>query len=359
MKVAPGSTDVTTYFKLRNEDGTPATAITITDLDLQYTRSGASPTAKVDATALGAANSAHSDNTAFEIDATDQPGIYRVDWPDAAFASGVREVILTVKGPAGTLSEDMRVDLQADADTADAIWDEVLSIAAHNVAQSAGRRLRNLAALADVDSSINDAAATTTSFVTALTTAVDDFYNDQLIVFTSGTLAGQSRPIVDYDGTTKTITLDEPLTSAPANGVTFTIQSTHIHPIAQIQSGLATAAAVADLPTNAELTTALADLPTNAELATALAAADDAVLAAIAALENLSLSDVFDTVLTEAYAANGAAMNLREALYSIQQTIQMFAISGASKVVMSLDGVTPAFTITHNDATNPSAATRS
>jgi hypothetical protein len=43
-----------------------------------------------------------------------------------------------------------------------------------------------------------------------------------------------------------------------------------------------------DLPTNAELTAALADLPTNAELATALAAADDAVLAAIAALNNLS-----------------------------------------------------------------------
>jgi hypothetical protein len=58
---------------------------------------------------------------------------------------------------------------------------------------------------------------------------------------------------------------------------------------------LATAAAVADLPTNAELSTALAaaddavltaigDLPTNAELATALASADDAVLAAIDAL---------------------------------------------------------------------------
>jgi hypothetical protein len=40
------------------------------------------------------------------------------------------------------------------------------------------------------------------------------------------------------------------------------------------------------------LTTAVADLPTNAELSTALAAADDAVLAAIAALNNLSQANV-------------------------------------------------------------------
>lgn len=42
----------------------------------------------------------------------------------------------------------------------------------------------------------------------------------------------------------------------------------------------------------ANLDTQLADLPTNAELATALAAADDAVLAAIAALNNLSQANI-------------------------------------------------------------------
>lgn len=40
------------------------------------------------------------------------------------------------------------------------------------------------------------------------------------------------------------------------------------------------------------LTTAVADLPTNAELATALGTADDAVLAAIAALNNLSQANI-------------------------------------------------------------------
>jgi hypothetical protein len=111
MDVVAGSTDVTTYFKLRlAADGTAATGLTIADLDLQYVRSGVAPTAKVDATALAATDTAHTDNRAIEIDATDQPGLYRVDWPDAAFASGVREVILTVKHTT-IFTEDLRVNL--------------------------------------------------------------------------------------------------------------------------------------------------------------------------------------------------------------------------------------------------------
>ncbi len=111
MKVTPGSTDVTTYFAMVATDGSDATALTITDFDLQYVRSGSTPVAKVDATALGATNSAHSDNTAIEVDATDQPGLYRVDWPDAAFAAGVREVVLTVKCT-GTRASHLRVELE-------------------------------------------------------------------------------------------------------------------------------------------------------------------------------------------------------------------------------------------------------
>ena len=111
MEVLAGSTDVTTYFALSLvADGTDATGLTITDIDLQYVRSGVAPAAKADATALAATDSAHGDNQAIEIDATDQPGLYRVDWPDAAFAAGVREVILTVKC-ALVKTSHMRVNL--------------------------------------------------------------------------------------------------------------------------------------------------------------------------------------------------------------------------------------------------------
>jgi hypothetical protein len=123
------------------------------------------------------------------------------------------------------------------ANMADAVWDEILTGATHNIATSAGRRLRESASVVQVSSAINDGAASTTVFDTDLT-EVDDFWNDAILVFTSGALLGQSRTIVDYANTNGTITLDEALTSAPANSVTFVLVSTHVHPISQIADGV-------------------------------------------------------------------------------------------------------------------------
>lgn len=82
--------------------------------------------------------------------------------------------------------------------------------------------------------SVNDAGATTTSFISDLSSATNNFYADRVIVFTSGTLAGVSRPIYSYTGATKTVTFDEPLTSAPANGVTFMLLPMHEHALSTI-----------------------------------------------------------------------------------------------------------------------------
>ena len=72
---------------------------------------------------------------------------------------------------------------------------------------------------------------------------------------------------------------------------------------AQAQTAATAALNAYDPPTRteatsdkAEILTAVGDVPTNAELATALAAADDAVLAAIAALNNLSAAGVRSAV---------------------------------------------------------------
>jgi hypothetical protein len=69
--------------------------------------------------------------------------------------------------------------------------------------------------------------------------------------------------------------------------------------LAAIQSEANDALVAYDPPTRAEATSdadsilaAVADVPTNAELATALAGADDAVLAAIAALNNISVANI-------------------------------------------------------------------
>lgn len=128
-------------------------------------------------------------------------------------------------------------DMFNPSGAADALLDEVLSTTVHNTDGSVGQRVRRSSAIA-TDGVVNDAGATTTSFIVGGTVTTNDFFNDQVLVFTTGALAGQSKPVLDYDGATKTITLSEALTSAPANGVEFVLIPVHVHPVAQIVEGV-------------------------------------------------------------------------------------------------------------------------
>jgi len=122
---------------------------------------------------------------------------------------------------------------------ADAVLDE--SLAAHNTGGTLGKAIRQIKeGVVSAESTVNDASATTTSFVTALTSAVDDFYNDKILVFIGGALTGQARIISDYNGTTKAITFDEATTSAPANGDGFIILGIHSHTLTQIKQEVRT-----------------------------------------------------------------------------------------------------------------------
>ena len=121
----------------------------------------------------------------------------------------------------------------SSTDVTNAVWDA--STSSHNVAGSFGRGFRQVKeGLVSIDGQVNDLSATTTSFISNLASAVDDFYNDQTIHFISGSLTGQSRVVVDYNGTTKAITVDQALTSAPTNGDEFIILSNHVHSVAEI-----------------------------------------------------------------------------------------------------------------------------
>ena len=73
--------------------GLPSTGLTVTDIDVYVWREGATVTAKFDCTDLGSENAAHSDTGAYEGGAL---GIYRIDLPDAAFATGADYVDITV-----------------------------------------------------------------------------------------------------------------------------------------------------------------------------------------------------------------------------------------------------------------------
>jgi len=62
-----------------------------------------------------------------EVDATNMPGVYRVDIPDAALAAGADDVTIVVRGASGTNGAVMTVKLSSGgltaAQTAAAVWD--------------------------------------------------------------------------------------------------------------------------------------------------------------------------------------------------------------------------------------------
>ena len=122
---------------------------------------------------------------------------------------------------------------------ADQVWDEAVSD--HNTSGSFGESLRQVnQGIVSAESTVNDASATTLSFVTNLTEASDDHYNDLTVVFTTGALTGQSRICTDYNGTTKTLTFDEAWTEAPADTDDFIILNIHNHTLTQISENVRT-----------------------------------------------------------------------------------------------------------------------
>lgn len=104
----------------------------------------------------------------------------------------------------------------------------------------------------------------------------------------------------------------------------------------ELQSGLATSAALATAQTSID------DLPTNAELATALGTADDAILTAIAALNNASVAAIADGVWDEAKAGH-----LTAGTYG-----QHFGAATESATVNDAGATTTAFITTLASAVN-------
>lgn len=116
---------------------------------------------------------------------------------------------------------------------------------------------------------------------------------------------------------------------------------------------------------------ALTSLATAAALATvdtvvdAIQAKTDNLPASPAATgDAMTLTSAYDfakgtVAMTQSYAANGTEPSPIQALYAIHQMLMDHSISSVTWTVRQLDGSTTAFEATLNDATTPSAVTRS
>ena len=101
MIITAGATNKSVYFYIVGDashasPGDPLTGLLFSDIETggsaSYARQGA---ARVDLTliTLASASAAHADGGFIEVDVTNMPGVYRCDFPDAAWVTGVDQVV--------------------------------------------------------------------------------------------------------------------------------------------------------------------------------------------------------------------------------------------------------------------------
>jgi len=130
MIVTAGKTNKSAYFYIvqdasNTSPGEPVTGLLFSDIETggsaSYVREGG---ARVDLTliTLASADAAHADGGFILVDDTNQPGVYRCDYPDAAFASGVDQVVLSIVVASGknAVAAPIMVDI-TDLDLRDTV----------------------------------------------------------------------------------------------------------------------------------------------------------------------------------------------------------------------------------------------
>ena len=294
MIVANGSTDVTTYFVLRDSTNhAPKTDVTVTDIDLYYLEQGAAMAAKVDATALDAADSAHADNKGYHCG----QGLYRIDWPDEAFNGGVGKRAYLIVVCTGVDTTFLEVELSpnvntnsltADVITAAGIADNAFAnehfaagaLTSAEITSAAGCVVASIANNAITAASINDGAITNAK--------VADDLDVNVKTMTAGVI-------------TSTIIADDAITAAKLNTGAITADAFAADAI--VAATLATGAITADA--------FAADAIVAATLATGALTAD---AFAANAITNAAVADDVDVnvktmtagVITAAVIADGA-----------------------------------------------------
>ena len=223
----------------------------------------------------------------------------QTDWANGGRLDLIIDAILDDTGTNGVILTTAEKSVLVDL-----IWDEAIS--GHNTAGTTGKALKQIKeGVISAESTVNDVSATTTSFITALTETTDGHYDDLTLMFIDGALQGQARPILDYNGTTKTITLDEALTEAPVNGAGFIILALHIHPITQVVNGILDEA-LAGHSTAGTVGKALSDIDTNSSATQTLAAG----ASGFAAIKADTAAIVIDTNELQTDLTNGGRLDL-------------------------------------------------
>lgn len=117
----------------------------------------------------------------------------------------------TVGGVTGTIEQPFQIEAEVDITQSaiDAVWDELITGSLHNISTSAGKRLRNASSIVIIDGTCPSAPLLSNQIVlNGDASAEDGAYDPAMISIVAGTGIGQTRLILEYEGSTKTATLD-------------------------------------------------------------------------------------------------------------------------------------------------------
>ena len=114
-QILAGSTSVTIYVKLLDSSSTVGAgktglAYNTSGIKIYYARYRGSATAITPVTQT--VTGAYSSGGFVEV-STNMPGIYRLDIPDAALASGVPSVVISISGMTGVVEQEVEIELTA------------------------------------------------------------------------------------------------------------------------------------------------------------------------------------------------------------------------------------------------------
>ena len=258
-EIKAGTTDVTTYIKLVDPtSGDEEPNLVITSLVMFYAREKTAVVSAA-ATATSSFSAAHASTTMVQVNATTCKGLYRCDWPDAAFAAGVPKVIVGVRGTAVDtameqwLLKDFDIsDIGGQLTTIDQDTSDIKATAASWLAGAGvlsniwSETTALVTAVSDVKSElviVSDAMSDMTQAHIILATTIgpnnrsttscelvagsdnDNAYVGMLVILDDDATDGEyvSRTVTAYTGVSKTITWSPAITEDAGDGGTIYI----------------------------------------------------------------------------------------------------------------------------------------
>jgi len=193
------------------------------------------------------------------------------------------------KAELDTAVDDIIAEIIPASNIADAVWDEPYN--QHTTAGTFGKLMDILRKANRAIEGEVTGTPTTTSFTTNMTGYVTGAFNSEVMVFVSGTINGEARPILSYNATNGTFNFEEAWTQAPSANDEFIILPYHVHAISEIQNGLAKT--------------------------TELNAVETAILNAISGLNDLDQQEVAQAVWDYLQSSTTVSASMKEAVLKI------------------------------------------